>query len=244
MNRFHHLRVTLGPNLKVVESFGAAVEWVVVNYNSRDEMDEGLREYGAFIDSGHLSYYHTREFQYYSFPHSKNLSHLLAGGAYVANLDADTFLNAEGVARILQIFEAHPDAVMRGLTGLVGIRKTHFLSLGGYDEELDGWGFDDDDLVSRARQAGHHYVEEEALVHRLEHGDEERVSTFKPALLEQIGVKDASKMRWEMQRRNYNISTANAQQGRVRANEGKVIGEARVTRNFSSELTPVGYRVA
>lgn len=243
MNRYHHLQVTLGPNLHVVARFGAAVEWVVVNYSSRDEMDEGLRAYGAFIDRGHLSYYHTTEFQHYSSPHSKNLAHLLAGGAYVVNLDADTFLNAEGVARILQIFEERPDAVMRGLTGLVGIRKTHFLSLGGYDEEFIGWGFDDDDLVSRARQAGHLYVEEESLVHRLEHGDEERVSNFDPELLQQLGVKDASQMRWEMQKRNYNLSTANAQQRRVRANEHKVIGEARVTRNFSPESMQVGYEV-
>jgi hypothetical protein len=244
MNRYHHLKVTLEPNLRVVEDFGGAVEWVVVNYNSRDGMGEGLRAYGGLIESGHLSYYHTTEFQFYSSPHSKNLAHLLAGGAYVVNLDADTFLSAEGVARILQIFEEHPDAVMRGLTGLVGIKKTHFLSLGGYDEDFTGWGFDDDDFVSRARRAGHRYFEEESLVHRLEHDDEERVSNFDPALLERLGVKDASQMRWEMQRRNYNLSTANAQDGRVKANENRVVGKALVTRNFSDELTRVGYEVA
>jgi predicted glycosyltransferase involved in capsule biosynthesis len=241
MGRFHHLKITLGPNLRVVEKFGGEVELVVVNYNSRDGMHEGLRDYVSFIEGGQLSYYHTTDVQYFSSPHSKNLSHLVAGGDYVVNLDGDTFLNAAGVARILQIFDAHPDAVMRGLTGLVGIKKNHFLSLGGYDEEFVGWGFDDDDLVSRARQAKFPYVEEDELVSRLEHGDEERVSNFDPALLERFEVEDATRMRWEMQKRNYTLSQDNLRRGIVEANADRVWGKARVTKNFSDELIEVGH---
>ena len=44
------------------------------------------------------------EFRRRPFP-VKNLSHLLAGGDYVVNLDADTFIGTEGIARMLSIFE-------------------------------------------------------------------------------------------------------------------------------------------
>ncbi len=243
MGRYHHLKITLDHNLETIARCGAAVEWIIVNYNSRDGMHEGLREYVRFIESGHLAYYHTTDFQYFSSPHSKNLAHLLAGGDYVVNLDADTFINTEGVARLLRIFEQHPDAVLRGFTGLVGLKKSHFLSLGGYDEDFAGWGFDDDDLVSRARQAKLQYIEEEGLVSRIEHDDAERIMNFDPAMLELFEVRDASQMRWEMQRRNYNLSVKNLEEGIIKANRNRVCGKARVTKNFSEEIMQAGYFV-
>ena len=112
--------------------------------------------------------------------------------------------------------------MLRGFTGLVCLRKSHFLSLGGYDEDFAGWGFDDDDLVSRARQAKLQYIEEEGLVSRIEHDDAERIINFDPAMLEHFEAHDASQMRWEMQRRNYNLSVKNLQEGIIKANRNRV----------------------
>src|SRR5918912_1007197 len=99
-------------------------------------MNEFLRNYISLTMSGHLTYYRTTDFPYFNYAHAKNLSHLLASGDYVMNLDADNFIDREGIGKILRAFHEHPDAVLQGFAGLVGLKKTHFLSLGGYDEDF------------------------------------------------------------------------------------------------------------
>jgi hypothetical protein len=241
MNRFHHLKKILAPNLENLIPFGSVVEWVIVNYNSQDEMDEGLRDYASFISSGHLTYYRTTDFQYFNLSHAKNLSHVLAGGDYVMNLDADNFLDIDGISKMLRGFYQYPDALIQGYAGLVGLKKSHFLSLGGYDEDFHGWGHEDNDLIMRAKRLGLTHLQSDCLKGRIEHGDEERVENFDPALLEEFKAKDPLGIRREMNDRNWRMRMLKAQEGEIRANEKRIIGRASVTKNFSEEKIEVGW---
>lgn len=241
MNRFHHLERTLGPNLEYLIPFGSLIEWVVVNYNSHDDMDERLREYASFIGSGHLTYYRTTDSQYFNHAHAKNLSHFLASGDYVMNLDADNFLDIDGISKILRGFYQYPHAVIQGYGGLIGLKKSHFLSLGGYDEDFQGWGHEDNDLIMRAKGLGLTYLQSDCLKGRIEHGDEERVENFDPALLEEFEAKDPVGLRKEMNDRNWRLRMLKAQGEGIRANENRMIGRARVTKNFSEEIFEAGW---
>lgn len=241
MNRFHHLRRTLIQNLGSIFRFGNAVEWIVVNYNSQDEMDNFLRNYVGLTMSGHLTYYRTTDFQYFNYSHAKNLSHLLASGDYVMNLDADNFIDVDGIEKILRAFDEQPDLIVQGFAGMVGLKKSHFLSLGGYDEDFRGWGHDDNDLIMRARRLGLTYLQLDCLRARIEHSDEERIENFDPALLAEFETVDPARIKMEMNERNGMLTTAKAEDGKIRANENKIAGRARVTKNFSDEMFEVGW---
>lgn len=236
MNRFHHLKAVLAPNLESLIPFGRAVEWVIVNYNSQDEMDEGLRDYASFIERGYLTYYRTTDVQYFNHAHAKNLSHFLASGEFVMNLDADNFLDIDGISKMLRGFYQFPHAVIQGYGGLIGLKKSHFLSIGGYDEDFLGWGHEDNDIIMRAKGAGLTLILSDCLKGRIEHGDEERLENFDPALLEKFEAKDAAGIRQEMNDSNWRMRMLKAQAyPGIKANENRMIGKARVTKNFSEE---------
>jgi hypothetical protein len=221
--------------------FGSVVEWVVVNYNTQDGMDEGLRDYLSFIMKGHLTYYRTTDSQYFNHSHAKNLSHFLASGDYVMNLDADNFLDIDGISKILRGFYQYPHALIQGYGGLIGLKKSHFLSIGGYDEDFLGWGHEDNDIIMRARAWGLTHLQSDCLRGRIEHGDEERVENFDPALSEAFEAKDPIGIRKEMNDRNWRMRMLKAHAGGIRANENRMIGKARVTKNFSEEEFEAGW---
>jgi hypothetical protein len=204
-------------------------------------MNEFLRNYISLTMSGHLTYYRTTDFPYFNYAHAKNLSHLLASGDYVMNLDADNFIDREGIGKILRAFHEHPDAVLQGFAGLVGLKKTHFLSLGGYDEDFHGWGHEDNDLIMRARRLGLTHLALDCLRSRIEHSDEERIANFDPALLEEFEAQDPNGIKREMNERNGRMCTAKSLEGKIRANEHRMLGRARVTKNFSDETFEVGW---
>lgn len=52
----------------------------------------------------------------------------------------------------------------------LGMRKEHFMDIGGYDEDLIGYACDDDDLVERLQSYGCQYITCEGSVLHLNHG--------------------------------------------------------------------------
>lgn len=243
MNRSHHLKRTLAPNLENMIPFGSVVEWVIVNYNSQDDLDEFLKAYVSLTASGRLTYYRTTAFPYFHHSHAKNLSHILSGGDYVMNLDADNFMDIDGISKILRRFYQAPDALIQGLGGLIGLRKSHFLSIGGYDEDFHGWGHEDNDLVMRGKQSGLTYFQSDWLSRRIEHSDEERVKNLDPAFLKEFEAEDPTGIKFEMNDRNGLMCMAKCAEGKVIANENRMIGRASVTKNFSEETFEVGWMV-
>jgi hypothetical protein len=158
--RLWQLRHTFPPNLEAVREDGGA-EIVLVNYNSRDGLEDWVRQYQSDIDAGILRYVRERTEPYFHCSKAKNLAHFAATGDFVVNLDADNFIG-DTISTFRGVWLEHSDAVIQGFCGdytdgtygRIGMAKRHFLSLGGYDEETLPVGHQDRDLIKRATAFG------------------------------------------------------------------------------------------
>jgi len=159
-NRLWQLRHTLPLNIEAIRADGCA-ELVLVNYNSRDGLDDWVRQFQSEIDSGLLRYVHERTQPYFHCSKAKNLAHLAATGDFVVNLDADNFIGTT-IATFREIWTEDSDTMIHGFCGdfhdgtygRIGVPKGVFLALGGYDEGMLPIGHEDRDLIKRATAFG------------------------------------------------------------------------------------------
>ncbi|WP_433654658.1 glycosyltransferase [Nocardia sp. CA-128927] len=159
-NRLWQLQQTLPVNLETVLADGRS-EIVLVNYNSDDDLEEWVRQFGAHIDSGVLRYIHEGTEQFFHCSKAKNLAHFAATGDLLVNLDADNFIG-DTIVSWRAVWAQHGDTVIQnryedgsdGTYGRIGLPRTHFMALGGYDEEMYPVAVQDLDLVERARASG------------------------------------------------------------------------------------------
>jgi len=126
---------------------------------------------------------------------------------------------------------------------LMGLRKSDFLALGGYDEDLTGWGYEDTDLLNRAQEAGLQceFLVEPSTVSSIEHSDSERLMNFAPSTFEHFEAKAPDIIRMEMNRRNRAYCLKKLEKGIIKANDNRAFGSATVTKNFSDQLLRVGW---
>jgi predicted glycosyltransferase involved in capsule biosynthesis len=103
---------------------------------------------------------------------SRKAKHIVRFG-YELNLKA-----ANG--RELRIVDHEEDAEdgCRQAPGLLILRKSHFLEINGYNSQLDGWGWEDQDMISRLTLGvGLTRISEGYVLH-ISHGDEARVMAY------------------------------------------------------------------
>jgi hypothetical protein len=173
MGRAYDLKKTLKSNLQSIEDY-PDIEWLILNYNSQDDLDLWMKEeMMEWIEKGILNYYHTQEPDYYSMTQSRNLAFKLAAmhrsnndemRTVINQIDADNFIanqisddefgNYNFADMINFMVHQKPDKAIfckskRMNNGRLGMRKDEFLGLGGYDECIEGYGYDDHDLVNR-----------------------------------------------------------------------------------------------
>ena len=152
MGRLHHLQQTLPANLLNSESY-IDREFVILNYNSQDQLHEWMPTLGPWLDRGVVRYFRTKIPQHFSATHAKNIAHKQATGDIVCNIDADNYV-VEGFCEYLAdlladgntLFHSYSTDVSgnHGCCGKIAVRKEHFLSVNGYDEEQSmGWGWED-----------------------------------------------------------------------------------------------------
>jgi hypothetical protein len=147
-------------NLAAIEKDGCA-EMVLVNYNSRDELDVWIRNFPLGIEAGTIRYIHERSAPDFHTAKAKNLAHFAATGEFVVNLDADNFIT-DTIVRYRRFWEDNPDTVIWGFCGdladgtygRIGMAKHHFVALRGYDEGMLSGAVEDRDLLRRARALG------------------------------------------------------------------------------------------
>jgi hypothetical protein len=140
-------------------------EMVLVNYNSQDELDVWIRQFRSAIAAGTLRYVHERSDPDFHMSKAKNLAHFAATGEFVVNLDADN-LTGNTIATWRRFWQANPDTIIHGLCrhahdgthGRIGMARRHFLALGGYDEEMLAGGYEDSDLLRRAKAYGLDFI--------------------------------------------------------------------------------------
>jgi glycosyltransferase involved in cell wall biosynthesis len=168
-----------------------------------------------------------------------NFTHNLAfGGDIVSNLDPTTLTHdLQSVAskvcfaeyvNLLANQRPRKALFAKGrqlLRGRVGFYKDEFIELlGGYDEQLTGYGHDDRDLWRRAAVQGFMLM---------------WFGGQYCSRLNTSGKKKNENMQehWRVtERRNKEASDRNMAAGRFRANEGRPWGKAHIVKNFTEEL--------
>lgn len=150
-NRREHLEKTLPLSLSAVAALaarGVSAEFCILDWGS----DDGLKRVGHPLVRWKTS--GPQKFIYRS--KCKNLAHRMGTGEYLCNLDADNWVSEQWLNEILPLLK--PDVVIRGARndswGRVLLHRDVFNKLGGHDEHMMGWGYEDVDLVRRAELLG------------------------------------------------------------------------------------------
>ena len=160
MNRLHHLQQTLEKNIRD-NYLPNEVEFVLLDYNSQDGLDEWIRQnMQQYIDIGILIYYKTLEPVYYFRSHSRNMAFRLANAEILCNLDADNFLGNGFASFMIEEFSKQnsifytSDDSSHDIFGRICVKQNDFLSIKGYNESLQGYGYEDVDLFDRLIKNG------------------------------------------------------------------------------------------
>jgi hypothetical protein len=164
MNRLFTLKQSLPANLEAMQD-QLNVEFLLLDYNSTDGLEDWIRNTcSKHISRGLLSYYKIVDPKpvFFSHSHSRNIAFRLAAGDILCNVNADYYVGhglpeyvrsrivgGKKVALISNI-----DKVDKDNLGRICMRKTDYLAVGGFDEQFNGYGYEDIDLSMRLKMAG------------------------------------------------------------------------------------------
>lgn len=192
MNRIEFLKQTIFENINIIKILNEEYknkhhfELSLCNYDSKDYLDDFI--YDNFKDelNNILIYNRTYDIKYFNASHAKNIAHKYNNGDILVNIDADNFITLDFCYYIIDIFEKDINSITIGTHipensggyGRIVISKENFIKLDGYNELIDGYGQDDNDLLDRAKK----YLNLKVIVldlkylKYLSHSDELRMS--------------------------------------------------------------------
>jgi predicted glycosyltransferase involved in capsule biosynthesis len=161
MDRLIHLQEAYLQSIKNTDSYENR-EFILLNYNSKDLLDEWVKEkLNIFIENKLVKYYKTNEPENFIASHAKNIACKLATGDLIVNLDADNILVDNYCENLIKLFKENNIIVASrsrdrngtsGSCGMIICKKEHFYSVNGYDENIYiGWGMDDTNFQFRCR---------------------------------------------------------------------------------------------
>lgn len=228
-NRFYQIKETLPKNLSDNKEYKDIVDFVLVDFGSKDGLQEWIAEnYEEELTSGYLKYYYTEEMKEWHASVAKNTAHVLASNDIVVNLDCDNFTGINGAKFLLETFCNYGEAMVihqfsnnfcDGTYGRIALWKNTFIKLGGYNEEFEPAGYQDRDLLIRLAVAGC------GILHLNDKEYCKAIPNLKGA-----GVT-SSFSEWEaMNNRNSILSRKNITSGKLIANQNK--GYIGVVRNI------------
>ncbi len=257
MGRAHHLKETLPKNIRDNPAFDDMdVEFVVLNYNSKDDLHEWMTtdpEMKSHIESGLVRYGKTTDPEFFHMSHAKNMSHRMATGDVLCNLDADNFTGPEFAKLLHKNFSKKMDVVInpsvevsrtfgkedQGFFGRVAISRNNFMALGGYDEEFSGWGGEDEDLMQRAKGLGLDHLRFKSIKYLgvITHSNEDRVGNMVSAENLDAEIKDVEDKKYSKQSAfNKLFNKLKVLAKPVQANMGKGFGVGSVRMENSRDL--------
>ncbi len=229
MNRMGDLKRTLIHNMKSNVDY-KNIEYVILDYNSTDGLEEWMfTNLKKFIDAGIIMYLKTTEPQYYDMSHSRNVAFLAATGDIVNNVDADNY-TLEGFATYInKMANEQPTKALfaksrQKLRGRLGFFKSDFIHLGGYDENLKGYGHDDGDLFNRACEMGFRLMPFRQYFAQVDDHKKHQEGNYE-------------KEWWDTEGRNRMITFTNLICKEFIANKGKTWGKANLIKNFKDPIT-------
>ena len=191
MNRLYHLEQTLPLNILATASYPNR-EFIILNYGSKDNLHQWVQKnLKKYIDAGIVKYLHTKIPKYFVATHAKNVAHRQATGDILCNLDADNFLLDGFIEYVAEKMQTDPCVIASpssdmfntpGSCGKIIVKREHFYSVNGYDEDWNiGWGWDDTSFQFRVRM--HNKLKVEFLDKKwclcLNHSNWERSKNFR-----------------------------------------------------------------
>jgi len=232
MNRTSDLSETLQVNIEDNLAY-PNVEFVLLDYNSKDGTGQWIKDNMMhYIKKGILVYYRTEDPEFYNMPHSRNVAFKLATGEIVNSVDADNFIRpgfADYLNRMAE-FQTASAVFAKGkrmMHGRIGFYKDEWLALGGYDEDLVGYGFDDHNMLYRAMLnkcklmwwGGDYYA---------------RIKTSKKEAIKNYH-KDHSNWK-KTEGINKKITFDKLEKGEIVANQNRKWGQVVVIKNFEEKI--------
>jgi len=167
-NRLHQLSQTLLKNLQDNQADQADVEFILVDFASRDGLKEWVIQNCAYaLSTGYLKYYYTSQMDSWECPLAKNTAHWLGTGDILVNLDCDNFTGKNGARYVMDQFELYgPELILHqsssqpgdGSFGRISLRREYFHLIGGYNESFNPMGYQDTDLILRSVSLGLIYI--------------------------------------------------------------------------------------
>jgi hypothetical protein len=198
-NRLCHLRETLPQNILKNKDYDH-LQFVILDYNSSDGLEEWMaQEMAGFIETGKVVYFRTRDPGLFHRTHCMNLLFDLADGDILCNIDADNFAGEQFAGFVNDAFQpgtpvflaTNDDSarVDNDVLGRICVRKSDFLSVGGYDENMEGHGFEDYDLINRLSRSGLKkiVIRKPEFLHAISHDNKLRI-------MEEKGYHDFHKL--------------------------------------------------
>jgi predicted glycosyltransferase involved in capsule biosynthesis len=156
MGRTHHLRQIYVNNIETALAFSPDIKFTLLNWNSQDGMDQWVSSALAeYIDSGTVKYIRNKSPTSFSQSKTKNITMRSNNSKIVCNLDADNVLTRKFLVELTHQFDNHNNPIVRGVvcmngcTGRIACRRESLIELGGFNEEMIGWGYEDTDFVKR-----------------------------------------------------------------------------------------------
>jgi len=165
MGRLNHLQKTYLKNIQNNIDYDN-IEFVLVNYNSNDGLDEwAQKNLSRLIENGTVKYFFTKDPVHFHMAKAKNLAHRLATGQILVNLDADNFLGKHNAFYLNYLYSkknnadkvycfTKPDFRYYDTTGRIAVNADAFMKIGGYREDLSAYGDEDLDLLRRLKVIG------------------------------------------------------------------------------------------
>jgi len=162
MNRLFHLNRTIIDNLNLINEFNKTHEdkfnISLCNYDSKDDLDEFVQtNLQLYLHNNTLTYFRIYNKKFFNRSHAKNIAHKYANGDVVINLDCDNILRYDVLLFIYDTFnELTNNYTINDVyiwdnlyMGFLGMSKKNFVLLGGYNEKILTYGYEDIELRKR-----------------------------------------------------------------------------------------------
>ena len=166
------------------------LEFVLLDYNSADGLEEWInKNFTKELRKGQLIFRRTDKPDHFDWSHSKNMAFGVATGDIVCNIDADNFTGPDFAAFINNHFQKNPNSYLSvnykdnfnipsDTFGRIACYKKDFEAVGGFDERMKGYGYEDIDFCQRLELLGRkqHFIKDKKYQKAIRHGYEERFS--------------------------------------------------------------------
>lgn len=228
MDRLHHLKETYLYNISQSKSISKCdVEFVLLNYNSSDDIDEWVKLNTQNLDI-EFKYLKLENAKYYSPSIAKNILGKNATGDLMCWLDADNYTENGFVKFVENSFSDNFDQIMKvtwsqanaGTIGRIVCSKANFMKIRGYDESFVGWGYEDVDFIDRLSRFGLSHIEiPSQFLRKIDHGETERICNYDSKYTTKIPKHHKNHiMKYESNLLNFNKSKQNLKNNKLIAN--------------------------